>query len=62
MIFDSKCPFCGSIVTVKKLPITVFKCINGKCGAVVYFNGSKRLINGLGEAENPERNFKRRSK
>ena len=62
MIFDSKCPFCGSSVTVKKTPVTFFKCSKNRCGALVSFGGSKRLINGFYEAENPERNFKRRSK
>lgn len=62
MISKSKCPFCGSAVTVKKTPVMIFKCSNGECGAVVSFGGSKRLTNGFYEAEDPERNFERREK
>ena len=62
MISKSKCPFCGSQVKIIKAHVTMFRCNNDECGAMVSFRGPVNTRAGFYEAENPERNFKRRSK
>ena len=57
------CPFCGNEITAFKGVgnVTVFKCLNDNCGAVVSFNGSKSIGNGAAEAVNPLENWSRRA-
>ncbi len=39
MISKSKCPFCGSQVKIIKAHVTMFRCNNDECGAMVSFRG-----------------------
>lgn len=56
------CPFCGEKMR-KQIGvggITFFYCENSDCGAIVSFNGSRKLAPGVWQAEDPAENFNRR--
>lgn len=58
------CPFCGKR-TIKVFHgvnnITFFLCQNEECSALVSFGGSKQVDKGIVEADDPLKNWNRRT-
>lgn len=57
------CPFCGNAVNeyIGVGGVHFYKCSYIRCGAIISFGGSKRLLSGAFEAEKPRENFNRRA-